>query len=78
MTEARDEVTRLDAVAVDGWAWGHLHRLELTEQTLGTSGIGPVEWLVNRDGWEVGGGPAAVNATANLASEGYAVDFAPR
>ena len=77
MTEARDEVTRLDAVAVDGWAWGHLHRLELTEQTLGTSGIGPVEWLVNRDGWEVGGGPAAVNATANLASEGYTVDFAP-
>ncbi len=77
MTEARDQVTRLDAVAVDGWTWGHLHRLELTDQMLGTSGVGPVEWLVNRDGWEVGGGPAAVNATANLASEGYTVDFAP-
>ena len=57
MTEARDQVTKLDAVLVDGWEWGHLHRLDLTEPTLGTSGVGPVEWLVNRGGWEVGGGP---------------------
>ena len=74
MTEARDQVTKLDAVLVDGWEWGHLHRLDLTEPTLGTSGIGPVEWLVNRGGWEVGGGPAAVDASANLVSEGYTVD----
>ena len=76
MTEARDQVTRLDAVAVDGWAWV-ISTARAQDQMLGTSGIGPVEWLVNRDGWEVGGGPAAVNATANLASQGYKVDFAP-
>ena len=77
-TEARDEVTRLDAVSVDGWEWGHLHRLDLENNTLGDSGIGPVEWLVNRGGWEVGGGPAAVDAAGwNGAEDGYTVDFAP-
>ena len=64
-------------MAVSGWEWGHLHRLELVEPTLGTSGIGPVEWLVNRDGWEVGGGAASVNATGWDAFDGYTVAFAP-
>ena len=77
MTRARDQVTKLDAVGVDGWAWGHLHRLDLHNSTLGESGIGPVEWLVNRGGWEVGGGSAAVDATAWNAYDGYAVDAAP-
>jgi penicillin amidase len=77
LMEARDEVTKLDAVAVSGWEWGHLHRLELTEPTLGTSGVGPVEWLVNRGGWEVGGGSAAVNATGWEVFDDYTVDFAP-
>ena len=77
LMEARDEITRLDAVAVDGWSWGHLHRLDLTEPTLGESGIGPVEWLVNRGGWEVGGGPASVDATSYYAPDGFVVDSAP-
>ena len=77
LMEARDEVTKLDSMAVSGWEWGHLHRLELVEPTLGTSGIGPVEWLVNRDGWEVGGGAASVNATGWDAFDGYTVAFAP-
>ena len=77
LTEARDEITRLDARNADGWAWGHLHRLDLRNPTLGESGVGPVEWLVNRGGWEVGGGAAAVNATSWQAAEGYDVEFAP-
>ncbi len=77
LMEARDEITRLDAVAVDGWSWGHLHRLDLTEPTLGESGIGPVEWLVNRGGWEVGGGPASVDAASYYAPDGFVVDSAP-
>ncbi len=77
LMEARDEVTRLDSMAVTGWEWGHLHRLDLVEPTLGASGIGPVEWLVNRGGWEVGGGPAAVDASSYTASLGYVVDSAP-
>jgi penicillin amidase len=77
LTEARDEVTRLDSMAVTGWEWGHLHRLDLEEPTLGTSGIGPIEWLVNRGGWEVGGGSAAVDASSYTAPLGYVVDSAP-
>ena len=77
LLEARDEVTRLDASRIQGWAWGHLHRLELRHSTLGESRPGPVEWLVNRGGWEVGGGPAAVNAAGYNAYAGYMVDFAP-
>ena len=78
MTEARDQVTKLDAVLVDGWEWGHLHRLDLHRaRRSATSGIGPVEWLVNRGGWEVGGGPAAVDAVGWNAADGYTVDFAP-
>ena len=77
MIEARDEVTKLDAVSVEGWEWGHLHRLDLRNSTLGDSGIGPVEWLVNRGGWEVGGSSAAVNAAGWNAAEDYTVDFAP-
>ena len=77
MLEARDEVTRLDASRIEGWAWGHIHRLELRHSTLGVSRIGPVEWLVNRGGWEVGGGSAAVDAAGWNAYVGYTVDFAP-
>jgi penicillin amidase len=77
LLDARDEVTRLDSKVVDGWAWGHLHRLDLHNSTLGESGIGPVEWLVNRDGWEVGGGDAAVDATGWEAADGYSVAYAP-
>jgi len=81
LTEARDELTRLDDKLPEGWAWGHLHRLDLRNSTLGESGIGLVERLVNRGGWEVGGGTAAVNATAWSAwldgREAYVVESAP-
>jgi penicillin amidase len=75
--QARDELTRLEARNPAEWTWGRLHRLELEESTLGTSGTGAVEWLVNRGPWEVGGGGAAVDATAWDAAEGYAVTSAP-
>ncbi|HYH35182.1 MAG TPA: penicillin acylase family protein [Nocardioides sp.] len=74
---ARDELTRLQARNAEEWSWGHLHRLDLVHQTLGTSGIAPVEWLVNRGGWEVGGGGGIVDATAWDAREGYGVTAAP-
>ncbi|WP_244931483.1 penicillin acylase family protein [Nocardioides sp. W7] len=74
---ARDELTRHQSRDPAGWDWGHLHRLELRSPTLGESGIGPVERLVNRDGWEVGGGIGTVDASAWDAAEGYAVTSAP-
>ena len=77
LRDARDEMTRLQARNSDEWTWGHLHQLNLENQTLGASGIGPVEALVNRGPWEVGGGSSAVDATSWNAVEGYAVTAAP-
>lgn len=77
MTAARDELTRRQDLDAGEWQWGRLHRLDLHQAALGESGIGPVEWLVNRGPWEVGGGSAAVDASSWDASEGYAVTSAP-
>ena len=72
----RDDPARRGA-RLDGWEWGHLHRLDLHSPTLGESGIGPVEWLVNRGGWEVGGGRRPSTRPRTLAADGYVVDSAP-
>jgi penicillin amidase len=77
LTDARDEMTRLQARRPDSWEWGRMLRLDLHSQTLGESGIGPVEWLFNRDGWKVGGGGSIVNATGWDAGHGYEVTSAP-
>jgi len=77
MLAAREELTRIEARNPDDWDWGHLHQLDLVHQTLGTSDIGPVEWLFNRGGWQVGGGGSLVDATAWDATEGYTVTAAP-
>ena len=77
MRDARDELTSRQALDPTEWSWGHLHRLDLHSPTLGESGVGPVEWLVNRDGWQVGGGSSTVDATSWDAVEGYDVTSAP-
>ena len=78
--DGRNEMTARQALEPDEWSWGFLHQLELREPTLGDSGIGPVEWLVNRGGWEVGGGTAAVDAggwDASAEDRPYVVTSAP-
>ena len=77
LLEASDEIIRLLARNPSDWEWGRLHRLELRNQTLGTSGIGPVEALFNRLDNPIGGGGSLVNATTWNAAEGYAVTAAP-
>ena len=77
MIEARDELTRRQSRDPRRWTWGHIHRMNLHSSTLGESGIGPVERLFNRDGWEVGGGSSIVDATSWNAVEGYEVTAAP-
>ncbi|MPZ61258.1 MAG: penicillin acylase family protein [Propionibacteriales bacterium] len=77
MQEARHEITRLQARDPELWSWGHLHRLELVHQSLGRSGIGPIEWLFNRGPFGVGGGDSMVNATGWDATEGYDVNWVP-
>ncbi|GGD21767.1 penicillin acylase family protein [Nocardioides daphniae] len=77
LVEARDEMTARRSRNPDRWAWGHLHELELTHQTLGTSGIGLVERIFNRNGGGVDGSHAAPNATAYDATEGFTVTSSP-
>ena len=77
MVLARDELTRRQARDPRRWTWGHLHRMDLHNSTLGESGVAVVERLFNRDGWRVGGGGALVDATTWNAVEGYGVTAAP-
>lgn len=77
MIAARDELTRRQARDPRRWTWGHLHRMNLHNATLGESGVGLVERLFNRDGWQVGGGSAIVDATSWNAVDGYEVTAAP-
>ncbi|MCO5995907.1 penicillin acylase family protein [Actinoallomurus rhizosphaericola] len=59
------------------WRWGDLHTLTITNQTFGTSGIGPVEWLFNRGPLKLSGGDSLVDATGWNPQEGYQVDWVP-
>ncbi|MEU8268849.1 penicillin acylase family protein [Sphaerisporangium sp. NPDC049002] len=77
MTDATEELrTALGDLPAD-WHWGDLHTLELTNETFGTSGIGPVEWLFNRGPLKLAGGKDAVDATGWDATEGYEVNWVP-
>ena len=75
--DARDELTRRQSLDPDDWTWGRVHRLDLVEGTLGESGVGLVEALVNRTGYPVAGGGSIVDATTWDAAEGYTVTAAP-
>ncbi len=88
-TETRDDILRAafrDAVAElkdrlgpnpERWAWGDLHRIYLTHQTLGKSGVAPIERLFNRGPYPVSGDTAVVNNTAWKATQGYEVVTVP-
>ncbi|HEU5484610.1 MAG TPA: penicillin acylase family protein, partial [Microlunatus sp.] len=43
MLDARDELTRRISVDPTKWTWGHLHRMDLENTSLGRSGMGAVE-----------------------------------
>jgi penicillin amidase len=46
------------------WAWGKLHTATFEHQSLGQSGIGPIEAIFNRGPIPVSGGSSIVNATS--------------
>ena len=47
----------------DRWSWGRLHTATFREETLGRSGIGPLEWYFNDGPYPVSGTAGAVNNT---------------
>ncbi len=54
------------------WTWGRLHAATFREQTLGTSGIGPLEWYFNKGPYPLGGAAGAVDNTYYRPSRAYA------
>lgn len=89
VVETRDDVLLgafADAVAMlasrfgddpNEWRWGDLHRATFENQTLGQSGIGPIEMLLNRGPVRVGGGTDIVNAVGWTPGNGFLVDWIP-
>lgn len=87
--EGRDQIFTLalqDAVAeledslgrnAQNWRWGRLHGSTFINETLGQSGIAPIEALFNRGPFPTSGGSSIVNATGWDASESYAVITVP-
>lgn len=75
---AHNELSDLLGANSDDWRWGDLHTATFENQTLGQSGIGPIEWLFNRSApHDVDGGPSLINATGWTVTEGYFVDWVP-
>ncbi|MFB9312729.1 penicillin acylase family protein [Nocardioides plantarum] len=77
LLEARDDLTSTLSPDPAEWTWGRLHRLELTGSTLGRADLAPVGRLLDRGGWDVGGGASAVDATGWDARRGFEVTTAP-
>jgi penicillin amidase len=54
-----------------GWIWGRMHTVTFQEATLGSSGIGPLEWYFNSGPTAVDGADGAVNASYYRLRRGY-------
>ena len=77
LDEATAELSGLQGSDPSGWRWGDLHTLTVKNQTLGKSGIGPIEKLFNRGPITTAGGESIVNATGWTPKNGYTVDWIP-
>jgi len=72
-----DELTEKLGKNIDKWTWGKLHTATFENQSLGQSGIGLLEWLLNRGPVPVDGSSGAVNNTAYSFSNPYTVSSVP-
>ncbi|MGW8482540.1 penicillin acylase family protein [Microbacterium sp. NPDC055903] len=75
--QAYDELSARQGDVVERWNWGDLHAITLTSDTLGSSGIAPIELLFNRGPYRVSGGASVVNATGWELGESYATTTVP-
>jgi penicillin amidase len=73
-----DEIEKLLGKDPAKWTWGDLHLADFRNQTLGESGIAPLEAIFNRGGFRASGGSSIVNATSwDAASGSYMVESLP-
>jgi penicillin G amidase len=78
LRDARSELIELLGPDRSDWDWGAMHIGRFENQTLGQSGIGPVEWLFNRTApARVGGSTSLVDAVGWDAASSYEVDWVP-
>ena len=77
LNEATQELSSLQGSDPKNWSWGKLHTLTVENQTLGQSGIGPIEAIFNRGPVTTAGGSSIVNATGWTPANGYVVDWVP-
>lgn len=78
LADARTEMVDLLGDDSADWDWGALHIARFENQTLGQSGIGPIEWLFNRTApARVGGGNDLVNSIGWNPALSYEVDWLP-
>jgi len=75
--ESVAEIEKLQGKDPAKWNWGDLHTATFQNQTLGKSGIAPIEALFNRGPFRTAGGEAIVNATGWTTTNGYFVDWLP-
>ncbi len=56
---------------VDQWTWGRLHTATFREGTIGSSGIGPLEWYANPPTIAVDGAAGAIDNSSYRLSRAY-------
>jgi len=77
LNEATNELSTLQGSDPSKWNWGRLHTLTVRNQSLGKSGVGPIEAIFNRGPVVTAGGTSIVDATAWTPTNGYEVDALP-
>jgi penicillin amidase len=77
LEEAVTEMTGLLGKDMSQWRWGELHTATFENQSLGQSGIGPVEAIFNRGPVPVDGTIATVNNTGYSSRRPYVVAAVP-
>jgi penicillin G amidase len=62
---------------ISKWKWGEIHSSTFRNQTLGESGIAPIEAMFNRGPFPTSGGKSIVNATGWTVGESFEVNWLP-
>ncbi len=77
LADAVDELMESQGEDMTGWRWGDLHRATFENQSLGQSGIAPIERIFNRGPVEVDGLGDTLNATSYDLAEPFDVNWVP-
>jgi penicillin amidase len=74
LTAAVDYLSETLGDEMNAWRWGDLHTATFENQSLGQSGIAPIEWIFNRGPVETDGTIATVNNTGYDPAHPFAVE----